>query len=72
MKKEIILNSFLMAFLMSLFMSGLVTTVNTGFERDIFYRWMHTFSIALPAAFITIMILKPLINWLTERLLQDK
>jgi len=59
-------------FCMSLFMSGLITAINTGFERDIFNRWMHAFSIALPAAFITIMILKPLINWLTERLLQDR
>jgi len=57
---------------MSLFISGLVTAVNTGLDSGVYFRWMRAFSIALPAAFITIIILKPIVNWLTQRLLSNK
>ena len=63
--RENILHSLVMAALMSLFMSGIVTVVNTGIDAEIVPRWMRALYITFPAAFLALLILKPVASLIT-------
>ena len=54
--------AFWMAFFMSLLMSGMITAVNTGMDAGYWGRWLHAWTIALPAAFIVALASRPLVQ----------
>jgi hypothetical protein len=69
MTREDILFSLVMAALMSLFMSGIVTVANTGIDAGIIGRWMCAFYIACPSAFVALIILRPIASRITRILM---
>nr|WP_269471120.1 DUF2798 domain-containing protein [Sulfuriflexus mobilis] len=60
-----------MAALMSLFMSGVITLVNTSIDAGFIQRWMHAFYIALPMAFIALLVLRPLASLITRAVMRE-
>lgn len=59
----------LMSGLMSLFMSAIITFINTGSAAGFLLRWMHAFVVAWAAAFPLVTLMAPVARRLTELLL---
>lgn len=57
-----------MSFGMALFMTAVVTWVNTGIAGGFLFRWMHAFVIAWPLAFMCVLVLAPPTRRLVARL----
>jgi Protein of unknown function (DUF2798) len=50
-----------MSFLMSVFMSGFITMVNTGVSGDFIGRWAHAWLLAMPCAFVVAYFARPVV-----------
>jgi hypothetical protein len=50
-----------MSFLMSVFMSGFITMVNTGLSGDYVARWAHAWVLAMPCAFVVAYFARPVV-----------
>lgn len=57
-----------MAIMMGLFMSGIVTAINTGFDANYINRWMTAFPVVVPIAFVCMQFLRPLATMITVAL----
>lgn len=55
------------AFGMAVFMSGLITAFNTGIDPDFPRRWLKSFAIAYPIAWLAAMVWAPIAMRLTAR-----
>ena len=58
-----------MAFGMSIIMSGVVVTVNTGIGESFFYRWFYSWLFAFPVALMAAFILAPIIKFLLSKII---
>ena len=56
-----IMFAFYMSFLMSAFMSGVITLINTGFDSAYFARWGHAWLLATPCAFVVAYFARPVV-----------
>lgn len=57
----------LMSLLMSIIMSGWITWLNIGFHPQYGLRWAHAFVAAWPAAFVSVVLIAPVVQRLTQR-----
>lgn len=57
-----------MSFIMALIMSGLLVALNTGIDSQFLGRWMHSFAVAFPIAFITAGSIAPWVQKLVDRI----
>lgn len=64
-----LLFAFLMSLFMSFLMSAWVTWLNLGLRPDFLERWAHSFVAAWPAAFFVVVFFGPGFQALTHRLL---
>lgn len=60
--------AFLMSCCMAALVSAIVTAVNTGTATGFFSRWMSSYFIAWPVAFVSLLILKDIVLKLAARL----
>ena len=58
----------IMAFGMSLIMSGVVTAVNTGVDNGFIGRYFNSFIIALPVGIITAFTINPIARFLVNKI----
>ena len=58
----------IMAFGMSIIMSGVVTIVNTGIEEDFFNRYFNSWTFAFPVAIIAASIISPMARILANNI----
>ena len=58
----------IMAFGMSIIMSGVVTAVNTGIDNGFLERHFNSFIFALPVAIITAFTMAPIIRTLVNKI----
>jgi len=56
---------------MSVFMSCIITIVNTGIETDFFLRWLKAWIVAFPLAFLAGNFFAPISRKITDRLTSD-
>lgn len=57
----------LMSLMMSVIMSGWITWLNVGFQPNYGARWLHAFLAAWPAAFVSVVLIAPAVQRLTQR-----
>ncbi|WP_430461678.1 DUF2798 domain-containing protein [Thalassolituus sp. LLYu03] len=53
---------------MAALVSAIVTAVNTGLDHGFFGRWMSSYAIAWPVAFVSLLLLKDWVLKLAARL----
>jgi hypothetical protein len=58
----------IMAFGMSIIMSGVVTIVNTGIEGNFFYRYFNSWTFAFPVAIVAASIIAPVAKILASNI----
>ncbi len=62
-----LLFSLLMSMIVAFIVTGVLTAVNHGLQ-DLFANWMHSFMIAWPIAFLSVLLISPqvhrLVKWL--------
>lgn len=63
-----VVTSFFMALFMSFIMSALLLAVNVGWVSDFLSHWLlHAFPVAFIAAFPTVLLVRPLVLYLTTK-----
>ncbi len=60
----------IMSIYMVTIMTFVITLVNTGFDSNFFWRWLHSFYIAWPIAFVLILIGAPRLQSFAARLIK--
>ena len=58
----------IMAFGMSIIMSGVVTIVNTGIKGNFFYRYFNSWTFAFPVAIVAASIIAPIAKILASNI----
>ncbi|MBS9778409.1 MAG: DUF2798 domain-containing protein [Gammaproteobacteria bacterium] len=66
-----LVNTAIMSFLLSGFMTMYVTWINLGFVDNFFALWLKAWFMAFPAAFIGVFFLAPRVMKLTQRILKN-
>ncbi len=61
----------IMSIYMVTIMTCVITLVNTGFDSGFFWRWLHSFYIAWPIAFVLILIGAPRLQSFAARLIKN-
>lgn len=64
-----LVNTAIMAFLLSGFMTIYVTWINLGFVNQFIYFWLKAWSMAFPAAFFGVLVLATPVQKLTKKIL---
>lgn len=59
---------FFMAGFMTCIMSFTLTAIHAGFQQDFLALWGHSFSLAFPIAFFSVIFVAPLVHKLCELL----
>jgi hypothetical protein len=59
--KTPLMMAFFMSALMSIFMSGFITMVNTGISGDYLLRWGRAWLLAMPCAFVVAYFARPVV-----------
>jgi len=57
---------------MSIFMSCVITIVNTGIEGEFLLRWLKAWSVGFPLAFLARTFFAPIAKKITEKLTTPK
>jgi hypothetical protein len=63
--------AFFMSALMSIFMSGFITMVNTGLSGDYLLRWGKAWLLAMPCAFVVAYFARPVVLKLVDATVQS-
>ena len=67
-KHSNLLFAFFMSVLMALLMSGVLTAIHLGFTPDFVAQWLHSFVLAWPIAFPSILAIAPLVRKIVAKL----
>lgn len=59
--------AFYMATIIAFMMCLLLTAINTGFDANYLHRVLHTYVIAMPVAFASVMLVRPLVMYLVAK-----
>ena len=62
-------DSLVLAALMSLVISGVVTLVNTGLHNGIVEQWIAAYVIAFPTAVVSLWLVRPLATLITRKII---
>lgn len=65
-----LVNTAIMSFLLSGFMTIYVTWINLGFVQNFIHFWLRAWSMAFPAAFIGVFVLAPFVAKLTGKIVK--
>ncbi|HSI25190.1 MAG TPA: DUF2798 domain-containing protein [Methylotenera sp.] len=57
-----------MSLLMAFLMSGVLTAIHLGFTPDFIAQWLHSFVLAWPIAFPSILVVAPLVRNMIAKL----
>lgn len=57
-----LLFAFLMSILMAFLMSGVLTAIHLGFTPHFIVQWLHSFALAWPIAFPSILLITPVVR----------
>lgn len=60
-----------MSMIMSLFMSLLITAVNSGLEGNFLLRVWHSYQLSVPCAVLCTIAVKPVVSWLVKTTVQN-
>ena len=63
--------AFFMSFIMSCVMSFAISLANVGLVENFFWVWMDAWFFGFFVAFAGVFTVSPLVNWLTEGVLQE-
>lgn len=66
-----VVNTLIMSFLLSGFMTIYVTWINLGFVDDFVHFWLKAWMMAFPAAFVGVLILAPIVAKLTVKIVKS-
>ena len=64
--------AFFMSFVMSCFMSLVISILNVGFVNNILYLWLKAWGFAFVIAFPTIILVSPVIRKLVSVVIKDE
>lgn len=68
-----VLLAFYMALVMALLMSVVLVAINTGITDGYIWRVLYNYAIAMPIAFICVLLVRPMIvRWVQWSIRQDK
>jgi hypothetical protein len=70
-KHSNLLFAFFMSVLMALLMSGVLTAIHLGFRSDFIAQWLHSFVLAWPIAFPSILLIAPVVRIIVAKLTQQ-
>lgn len=59
--------AFYMATIIAFMMCLLLTAINTGFDANYLRRVLHTYMIAMPVAFGSVILVRPLVMYLVSK-----
>lgn len=59
--------AFYMATIIAFMMCLLLTAINTGFDANYLHRVLHTYVIAMPVAFASVILVRPLVLYLVAK-----
>jgi Protein of unknown function (DUF2798) len=65
-----LLFAFFMSVLMALLMSGVLTAIHLGYTQNFVAQWLHSFLLAWPIAFPSILLLAPIVRKIVSKLTQ--
>lgn len=65
-----LINTAIMSFLLSGFMTIYVTWINLGFVAHFIQFWLKAWAMAFPAAFIGVLLLAPVVGKLTAKVIK--
>jgi Protein of unknown function (DUF2798) len=63
-----LLFAFFMSLLMAFLMSGVLTAIHLGFTPRFIAQWLHSFVLALPIAFPSILVIAPVVRKIVAKL----
>lgn len=64
-------NTLIMSFLLSGFMTIYVTWINLGFVEDFVHLWLKAWMMAFPAASVGVLILAPIVLKITTKIVKS-
>jgi Protein of unknown function (DUF2798) len=70
-KHSNLLFAFFMSVLMALLMSGVLTAIHLGFTPDFIGQWLHSFVLAWPIAFPSILLIAPVVRKIVVKLTEQ-
>lgn len=59
--------AFYMATIIAFMMCLLLTAINTGFDANYLRRVLHTYMIAMPVAFASVILVRPVVMYLVSK-----
>lgn len=63
-----LLGGVIMSIMMGFLMSGIVTTINVGMPENFIEIWMNAFIRVTPIAFVVILIVRPLVEKILQKI----
>jgi len=60
--------AFLMAGIMAFLMSMVIVAANSGIQTGYLFRVLHAYALAMPIAFICVLIVRPIVMYLVQQL----
>ncbi|WP_029148554.1 DUF2798 domain-containing protein [Methylophilus sp. 5] len=60
--------AFLMAGIMAFLMSMVIVAANSGMQAGYLFRVLHAYALAMPIAFLCVLIVRPVVMYLVQRL----
>jgi phosphotransferase system glucose/maltose/N-acetylglucosamine-specific IIC component len=60
--------AFLMAGIMAFLMSMVIVAANSGIQTGYLFRVLHAYALAMPIAFICVLIVRPIVMYLVHQL----
>jgi uncharacterized membrane protein len=60
--------AFLMAGIMAFLMSMVIVAANSGLQAGYLFRVLHAYALAMPIAFICVLIVRPIVMYLVQQL----
>jgi hypothetical protein len=60
--------AFLMAGIMAFLMSMVIVAANSGLQAGYLFRVLHAYALAMPIAFVCVLIVRPIVMYLVQQL----
>jgi len=60
--------AFLMAGIMAFLMSMVIVATNSGLQAGYLFRVLHAYALAMPIAFVCVLIVRPIVMYLVQQL----
>jgi hypothetical protein len=70
-KHSHLLFAFFMSLLMAFLMSGVLTAIHLGFTPHFVAQWLHSFILAWPIAFPSILLIAPIVRKIVVKLTEQ-